>query len=45
MAKVAEGIIDSLHLKKIDVLGYSVGGAVAQQLLRTGRSWFKKPSL
>src|SRR5882757_3717809 len=33
MAKVAEGIIDSLHLKKIDVLGYSVGGAVAQQLL------------
>ena len=33
MAHYAEGFLDALHLSKVDVLGFSLGGAVAQQVL------------
>lgn len=33
MAKVAEGFIGALNLKQVDVLGFSLGGCIAQQLL------------
>lgn len=33
MAKFAEGFIDALHLKQVDVLGFSFGGLVAQQVI------------
>ncbi len=32
VAKVARGILDELGIERADVLGYSLGGAVAQQL-------------
>ncbi len=33
MAHYAEGFLDALHLSQVDVLGFSLGGAVAQQVL------------
>jgi pimeloyl-ACP methyl ester carboxylesterase len=33
MARYAEGFLDALHLNKVDILGFSLGGAVAQQVL------------
>lgn len=33
MAKVAEGFVDALHLGTVDLLGFSMGGAIAQQFL------------
>jgi pimeloyl-ACP methyl ester carboxylesterase len=33
MAHYAEGFLDALHLSKVDVLGFSLGGAVVQQVL------------
>lgn len=33
MAQLAEHFIDALHLKTVDVLGFSIGGSVAQQLV------------
>ena len=33
MARYAEGFLDALHLDKVDILGFSLGGAVAQQVL------------
>jgi pimeloyl-ACP methyl ester carboxylesterase len=33
MAKNAEGFIDALGLKQIDLLGFSIGGMVAQQIV------------
>lgn len=33
MAHYAEGFLDALHLKNVDVLGFSLGGAVVQQVL------------
>ena len=33
MARYAEGFMDALHLDKVDILGFSLGGAVAQQVL------------
>ena len=32
MAKNAEAVIDALGLKKVDLLGFSIGGMVAQQM-------------
>ena len=34
MARYAEGFLDALHLNRVDILGFSLGGAVAQQVLR-----------
>lgn len=39
MAHVAEGFVDAMHLTKVDILGFSMGGAVAQQFL------FDRPEL
>jgi len=33
MAHLTEGFIDALDLKTVDVLGFSIGGSVAQQIL------------
>ncbi len=33
MAHYAEGFLDALHLSQVDVLGFSLGGAVVQQVL------------
>src|SRR4051812_14340746 len=33
-AQVAEGLLDRLALERVDVLGYSFGGLVAQHLVR-----------
>lgn len=33
MARYAEGFMDALHLDQVDILGFSLGGAVAQQVL------------
>ena len=33
MAHVAEGFVDALHLGTVDLLGFSMGGAIAQQFL------------
>ena len=33
MARYAEGFLDALHLNRVDILGFSLGGAVAQQVL------------
>lgn len=33
MARYAEGFLDALHLNNVDILGFSLGGAVAQQVL------------
>lgn len=33
MAHLAEHFVDALHLKSIDVLGFSIGGSVAQQMV------------
>lgn len=33
MAHYAEGFLDALHLNHVDMLGFSLGGAVAQQVL------------
>ncbi len=32
MAHYAEGFLDALHLKNVDVLGFSLGGGVVQQV-------------
>lgn len=39
MARNAEAFVDALHLKQVDVLGYSLGGFVGQQVL------FDRPEL
>ena len=33
MAHLAEGFLDALSLSSVDILGYSIGGSVAQQLV------------
>jgi pimeloyl-ACP methyl ester carboxylesterase len=33
MAHVAEGFVEALHLRTVDILGFSMGGAIAQQFL------------
>ena len=33
MARYAEGFLDALHLNMVDILGFSLGGAVVQQVL------------
>lgn len=33
MAKVAESFLDALHLTKVDLLGFSLGGLVSQQIM------------
>ncbi|WP_426419741.1 alpha/beta fold hydrolase [Bradyrhizobium genosp. A] len=33
MAHLTEGFIDALHLGKVDLLGFSIGGSVAQKLV------------
>ncbi|WP_051980902.1 alpha/beta hydrolase [Burkholderia sp. 9120] len=33
MAHLAEGFIDALNLKSVDILGFSIGGSVAQQIV------------
>jgi len=33
MAKIGEGLIEALSLKQVDVLGYSLGGCIVQQIL------------
>ena len=33
MARYAEGFLDALRVDKVDILGFSLGGAVAQQVL------------
>lgn len=33
MARYAEGFLNALHLRQVDILGFSLGGAVAQQVL------------
>jgi pimeloyl-ACP methyl ester carboxylesterase len=33
MAHYAEGFLDALHFNMVDILGFSLGGAVAQQIL------------
>lgn len=33
MARYAGGFLDALHFNKVDILGFSLGGAVAQQIL------------
>jgi pimeloyl-ACP methyl ester carboxylesterase len=33
MARVAEDFIDALHLEKVDLLGFSLGGFIAQQIV------------
>ncbi|AHB47839.1 alpha/beta hydrolase [Hyphomicrobium nitrativorans NL23] len=33
MARVGEGLVDALGLREIDVLGFSVGGAIVQHIL------------
>jgi alpha/beta hydrolase fold len=33
MAHYADGFLDALHFNKVDILGFSLGGAVAQQVL------------
>jgi pimeloyl-ACP methyl ester carboxylesterase len=38
MAHYAEGFLDALHLSKVDVLGFSLSGAVAQQVWQTALS-------
>jgi len=38
MSRYAEGFVDALHLGTVDLLGFSMGGAIAQQIL------FDRPS-
>src|SRR5260370_27780785 len=43
MAKNAEVFIDALGLKKVDLLGFSIGGMVAQQLALDRPELVRKP--
>jgi pimeloyl-ACP methyl ester carboxylesterase len=36
LARVASGVVDALGVEEVDLLGYSFGGAVAQEMARAG---------
>jgi pimeloyl-ACP methyl ester carboxylesterase len=42
MAEHAQSFLDALHLEGCDVLGYSLGGMIAQQMLLQRRSVFRR---